>query len=57
MDKSTISVVGSIGAWLAAFVSYSVNHSILWAIFHFLCGWSYIIYRLVFHTGLLDFLK
>lgn len=59
MDK-TITIpntLGSIGAWTAAFVSYSANHSILWAIFHFLCGWAYLAYRVVFHSNLLDILK
>lgn len=40
-------------AWLAAFWSYAVNKSILWAIFHFFCGSAYIAYRIVFHTTLL----
>ena len=39
--------------WLAAFWSYSINHSILWAIFHGLVGPAYIAYRIVFHTNLL----
>lgn len=39
--------------WLAAFWSYSINHSVLWAIFHFICGPAYLAYRIVFHTGLL----
>lgn len=39
--------------WLAAFWSYAINHSILWAIFHFVCGPAYIAYRIVFHTNLL----
>jgi hypothetical protein len=43
-------------SWLAAFWSYSVNHSILWAIFHFFCGGAYLAYRLVFHTGILNLL-
>lgn len=39
--------------WLAAFWSYSVNHSALWAIFHFICGPAYLAYRIVFFTNLL----
>lgn len=40
-------------SWLAAFWSYSVNHSILWAIFHWFVGPAYLAYRIVFHTTLL----
>lgn len=32
---------------LAMFWSYAVNHSILWAMFHFFVGPAYIAYRLV----------
>lgn len=38
-------------SWLAAFWSYSVNHSILWAVFHFVMGPAYLAYRIVYHTG------
>lgn len=37
--------------WLAAFWSYAVNHSVLWAIFHFFCGTAYLAYRIVFFTN------
>lgn len=39
--------------WLAAFWSYSINHSILWAFFHGLIGPAYIAYRIVFHSNVL----
>jgi len=34
----------SFGSALAIAISWSVNHSILWAIFHGLLGWFYVIY-------------
>ncbi len=37
-----------IGAWGAAFLSYSLNGSFWWAVFHFLCNWIYILYALFF---------
>ncbi len=33
-----------LGAALAIAISWSVNHSILWAIFHGLLSWAYVIY-------------
>ena len=35
------------GAILAAILSYALNQSILWAIFHFLLGWIYIAYVVI----------
>ena len=35
---------GCFGAILAAVISYSINHSVGWAIFHFFCSWLYILY-------------
>jgi hypothetical protein len=33
---------------LTAFiVSYALNHSVLWAVFHMLCGWLYFLYAVV----------
>jgi hypothetical protein len=34
----------TMGATLATVCSWSRNASILWAIFHGLCGWLYVIY-------------
>lgn len=34
----------SMGGCLAMVLSYSVNHSILWAIFHGFLSWGYVIY-------------
>lgn len=44
-------------SWLAAFWSYAVNHSVLWAIFHFIVGPSYLAYRIIFHTQLLSLIS
>jgi hypothetical protein len=35
---------GVVGASLAVAISWSVNQSILWAMFHGLCAWFYVIY-------------
>jgi hypothetical protein len=37
------------GSALAIVISYSVNHSILWAIFHGVLSWVYVIYAAIFH--------
>lgn len=34
----------SFGSALAIAISWSVNHSILWAIFHGMLSWLYVIY-------------
>jgi hypothetical protein len=40
-------------ACLAAFLSYYVNKSIWYAILHGLLNWIYIIWWIVFHSGIL----
>ncbi len=37
------------GTALAIAISYSANKSILWAIFHGILSWIYVIYAAVFH--------
>lgn len=37
----------SAGVALATCISWSVNHSILWAIFQGACSWGYVIYYAV----------
>jgi len=34
----------SFGTVLAVIISWSLNKSIFWAIFHGICGWFYVIY-------------
>lgn len=36
--------LGAVGMALAVAISWSVNQSIAWAIFHGLCAWFYVIY-------------
>jgi hypothetical protein len=38
----------SLGSIIAVSVSWSLNHSIFWAILHGLVGWLYVIYYLIF---------
>jgi hypothetical protein len=38
-------IFGSIGAILAALLSWKVNHSILWALIHAFFSWFYVIYH------------
>ena len=33
------------GSALAMVISFSINHSIFWAIIHGLMGWIYVVYR------------
>ncbi len=32
-----------LGAAIAVGISWSANHSVLWALFHAFCGWTYVI--------------
>lgn len=36
-----------IGAALAITISWSVNHSVLWAIIHGILSWIYVVYYLI----------
>ncbi len=38
-------VFGSVGAVLAALLSWQVNHSVLWALIHAFFSWFYVIYH------------
>jgi hypothetical protein len=38
-----------VGGVIAILLSWSVNHSVLWAAFHAFCGWLYVIYWLIFY--------
>jgi len=37
------------GSALAMVISWSYNHSVLWAILHGFCSWFYVIYHVLFH--------
>jgi hypothetical protein len=36
-----------LGSIIAVVISFSCNHSILWAILHGIFGWFYVIYRAI----------
>jgi hypothetical protein len=42
----------SFGSALATAISYTANHSILWAIIHGILGWLYVIYFALFRSWL-----
>ena len=46
-------IFGSIGAVLAALLSWSVNHSILWALGHAFLSWFYVFYHWVVYGKVL----
>lgn len=49
MNKGTTAAAAGItmGSCLAMIISFSVNHSIIWAIIHGVMSWVYVIYRLI----------
>ncbi|MBQ4163600.1 MAG: CAAX protease family protein [Turicibacter sp.] len=49
--KGALSALGksyNLGMMIAVVVSFSIHHSILWAIIHGLLGWFYVIYKIIF---------
>jgi len=53
MSKTTETASGctvTVGNIVGAFLSYKLNASIGWAIFHFLCGWLYVLYAIFFRS-------
>ena len=46
-------IFGSIGAVPAVLLSWSVNHSILWALVHGCLSWFYVIYHWIVYGKLL----
>ncbi len=42
--RNSNSGFGCLGAIAASVISYSLNHSVGWAIFHFFCSWFYLLY-------------
>ena len=39
-----------LGSVIAVVISWSANHSVLWAVIHGFLGWMYVIYYLVTRT-------
>lgn len=46
-QRSNSSTGFGIGAIIAGILSWTTSHSILWTIFHVLCGWLYVIYWVI----------
>jgi hypothetical protein len=42
-------IFGSIGAVLAAILSWQTNHSLLWALVHAFFSWFYVLYHWLTH--------
>lgn len=49
-SSATSSGIG-FGCALAIAISWSVNHSVLWAILHGICNWLYVIYWCIWGTA------
>ena len=47
MDNSSSGGIG-IGSLIALFLSWTTWHSVGWAILHFIFGWFYVFYWLIF---------
>jgi len=53
-SRKTVNVGGSgigFGMIIAAFLSWTQHHDIVWAIIHGICGWFYAIYWLITYYG------
>lgn len=47
-NKTVVGGGVGIGAVIAIILSWTANHSILWAIIHGWLGWIYVVYHLLF---------
>lgn len=47
MSNESVSSGIGLGSVLAVVLSWSSNHSVLWAILHAVCSWFYVIYWLI----------
>jgi hypothetical protein len=47
MSKNSIGAGIGIGNIIAVVISWTVNHSILWALIHGILGWLYIVYYIL----------
>jgi hypothetical protein len=51
MDKEETATAGlGFGSAIAITISWSLNHSILWAILHGICSWLYVVYYWIWLT-------
>lgn len=46
-----ISIFTSVGVAVAVQISWSINHSIGWAIWHGFLNWIYVVYRWIVGSG------
>jgi len=57
IDGEFIKMVKVYGGFVAFILSWVINHSIWWGIFHFFCSCYYIIYWILKYSSLEDFIK
>jgi hypothetical protein len=57
-DRSYLNVTSAIpGSVVAVMMSYAINKSLLWAIFHCICGWMYVCYWLFTYTDISNWIN
>jgi hypothetical protein len=49
MSNQSVTYGMSLGGTIAVVASWSINHSILWAILHGFFGWFYVLYFAIVH--------
>lgn len=47
MEEEIVETGVGLGSLLAIIISWSLNHSVLWAIIHGIFSWFYVIYYLI----------
>lgn len=53
-DRNNLTIGGfGIGSIIACLLSWTINHSILWAVIHFCCSWVYVVFYLFKYSHLL----
>ena len=50
MSKQRTGGCIGLGSVCAVILSAALNHSLPWGIFHFFCGWFYVLYAVLFRT-------
>jgi len=49
--------MGTSGFVIAIILSWTVNHSVFWAILHLFCGWFYIAYWVCKYSTIIQYIE
>jgi len=55
--RNPFTVTGTSGFVIAIILSWTVNHSVFWAILHLFCGWFYIAYWVCKYSTIIQYIE